>query len=129
MTLEEAKTAFAEDIYATETTGIQIVEIGEQYAKCSLAVNRSHHAAGGHVMGGAIFTLADFAFAVASNSGGQKTLTANSSITYLGQPKDNTLIAECTCLRNGRRTCTYEIYVLDGRGSRVAYITTNGMHV
>lgn len=65
-TLDEVRKLFKKDRFATES-GAVINEIGERYAKCSLKLSDSHRNALGAVMGGAIFTLADFAFAVAAN--------------------------------------------------------------
>lgn len=129
MTLEEARKYFSEDIYAMETTGIKIDDIGEDFSKCSIDVENRHMAVGNHVMGGAIYTLADFAFAVASNSGDSITFTTSSSITYLSQPKDMKLIAECHCIKDGRKTCYYETKITDGLGNIVACVTSNGMHI
>ena len=66
--LEEARAFFAGDRFATEN-GAVIDEIGEHYAICSMEITPHHLNAAGRVMGGAVFMLADFAFAVASNFG------------------------------------------------------------
>ena len=66
-TLEEARKIFSKDLYATELSGIEIDDIGKDYAKCSMKLTEKHKNAYGGIMGGAIYTLADFAFAVASN--------------------------------------------------------------
>ena len=129
MTLEEARKYFSEDIYAMETTGIKIDDIGEDFSKCSIDVENRHMAVGNHVMGGAIYTIEDFAFAVASNSGYSITFTTSSSITYLSQPKDKKLIAVCKCIKDGRKTCYYETKITDGMGNLVACVTANGMHI
>ena len=129
MTLEEAREFFIEDRYAMVTTGIKIDDIGEGYSVVSLDVDERHLAAGNHVMGGAIYTMGDFAFAVASNTPESLTMTTSSSITYLGQPKDRHLIAKCQCIKNGRRTCYYETTVTDSLGNLVAKISSNGMHL
>ena len=129
MTLEEARKYFIDDRYAMITTGIEIDEVGENFAKCSLNVEDRHMAVGNHVMGGAIYTLADFAFAVASNSGDSITFTTTSTITYLSQPKDMKLIATCECIRDGRKTCYFETKITDGLGNIVACVVANGMHI
>ena len=36
--LEEAREFFGGDLYATETTGIIIEEVGEHYARCSMEI-------------------------------------------------------------------------------------------
>ena len=129
MNTEEARKYFIRDRYAMITTGIEIDEARDNYSRCSLKVEDKHLAVNGHVMGGAIYTIADFAFAVASNSAEQLTMTSSSTISYLGQPKDGRLIAECQCIKNGRTTCCYETTVTDGQGNLVAHVMVNGVHI
>ncbi len=129
MTLEEAREFFANDKYATISTGITIDEIGEDYAICSFVTDERHMAAHGQVMGGTFFTLADFAFAVATNAPGKKTYTVSASINLLSQPKDKKVIADCRKIRDGRRTCIYETRVTDGAGNLCAVVINNGMHL
>ena len=78
--LEEARLFFAKDRFATEN-GAVIDEIGEHYAICSMEITPHHQNAAGRVMGGAVFMLADFAFAVASNFGNPPDVTATSQVT------------------------------------------------
>ena len=66
--LTTAREIFSHDIYATETTGIVIEEAEPGHAVCSFSIDKRHLNAHNRVMGGAIFTLADFAFAIAANS-------------------------------------------------------------
>lgn len=67
--LDRIREQFAKDRYATETTGIEITEVGENFARVELELDERHYNALGNVMGGVLFTMADFAFAVATNSG------------------------------------------------------------
>ena len=72
--LAELREFFSHDRYATSTTGIEILEAQDGYAKVGLAVHEGHMNAGNRVMGAVYYTMADFAFAVASNpdaGGGQ----------------------------------------------------------
>ena len=78
------------------------------------------------VQGGAIMTLADFAFAVAANHRKMNTVTLSSSITFLGVPKGKMLIAEANCVKEGRSTCCYRVEVKDELGNGVAEVTMNG---
>ncbi|HPF29903.1 MAG TPA: PaaI family thioesterase [Lachnospiraceae bacterium] len=126
---KRAQEVFAEDIFATKTTGIVIDQADVNYARCSLAISEKHLNANKSVMGGAIFTLADFAFAVASNSEGTSTVTLSSDIMYLGVAKGSTLIAETSCLKSGRKTCVMEIAITDELGTKVALVTTTGFRL
>lgn len=129
MTLEEARAIFAKDIYATETTGIRIDAVESDHAECSMKITEKHLAAHNGVMGGAIFTLADFCFAVASNADGRLTVTTSSMINYIGRAKGTVLVARCELVKSGSRTCLYTTTVRDELGNLVAQVTSNGMHV
>ena len=130
MTLEEARAFFSKDRYAAELTGIVIDEIGERYAKCSLEVDARHKNALGFLMGGVAYTLADYAFAVATKSGWQDvTVTTVSEISYFGPCKGGRLIGECRCLKDGKRVCFYRVDISDELGNPVASVSTSGTHL
>ncbi|MCR4611575.1 MAG: PaaI family thioesterase [Lachnospiraceae bacterium] len=129
MTLEDAREFFAQDRYATKATGIVIDEIKEGYSRVSLELKDHHKAAGDHVMGGVFYTIADFSFAVATNTPEHLTVTTNGNISYYSQPKDDRLIAECKVQKEGKRFCFYESTVSDGLGNTVAKVTFNGAHI
>lgn len=63
--------------------GVRLVEIGEGYARAQMTVTEAHVNGANVCQGGAIFTLADLAFAAAVNSGGLMTVGTSNSITYL----------------------------------------------
>ena len=128
-TLEDAKEYFAKDKYATVSTGIEILEVGENYAKCCFKIDERQANAVGHVMGGAIFTLADFVFAVTTNNKEKVTVTAMSSISYFNSPKGTILYGESRVKKEGKRTCFYEIDIYDDLGISVATVSTNGVHI
>ena len=128
--LESAREFFKGDRYAVEATGIEICEVGEKYAKCSLKIESRHRNAVGGVMGGVPFTLADFVFAVATNfKSDTVTVTAVSHICYLGTAKGDTLYGESRLIKDGRTACHYEISITDNLGNAVATVTTTGMHL
>lgn len=129
MTLEQARAFFKGDIYATEVTGIVIDDCGPNYAKCSLVVQPKHRNAANQVMGGVLFTLADFAFAVAANSGGTMTVTAVSQISFLSAARGSTLFAETRLIKDGKRSCFFQTDIVDDLGTLVATVTSSGMHL
>lgn len=124
-TLAEVRERFGKDRFATEN-GAVIEEIGDLYARCSLLLTQSHRNALGAVMGGASFTLADFAFAVAANWQNPGVVSLSSNITFLGAAKGQSLIAWARCVKDGRRTSYYRIDVEDELGNPVAAVTTTG---
>lgn len=125
--IEKVREMFKNDRYATET-GAVIDEIGDHYAKVSLTINEHHKNAVGGVMGGVYFTLADFAFAVASNWQKAGTVSINSDISFIGVPKSNKIIAETQLIKNGRSTCCYNVSVTDDIGTPVAMVKIIGFH-
>lgn len=127
-TLEEIKEIFARDRFATEN-GMSIDDASEHCAKCSLTLTDRHKNAMGGVMGGVHFTLADFAFAVASNQNGERTVALNTDISYIGAVKGSRLIAEAKLIKNGRSACFYIVDVTDDLGNLVAVVKCSGFHV
>lgn len=127
--IEQTRRFFQGDKYAVEVTGIEIDEADDCYSKCSLTLDERHRGAHGQVMGGVIFTLADFAFAVATNSSESFTATANSHINFLSSSKGKRLFAECRKIKEGRRLCFYEIEITDDLGAEIAVISTTGCHI
>ncbi len=127
-TLEQIRELFKTDRFATDT-GVEIVDAASGYARCRLEVRPEHKNAGGIVMGGVVFTLADLTFAVASNTGQPATITMDSSITYLSSTRGTVLYAESSCVKAGHKTCCYDITVTDDLGEKIAVVRSNGFRV
>lgn len=123
--IEKVREFFAKDRFATDN-GAVIEQVGENSATVSMEIKEHHRNAVGIVMGGAIFTLADFAFAVASNHEDPGTVSLSANITFLKASKGNKLIAKAECVRNGRTTCYYRVTVTDDTGALIAEVTTSG---
>jgi len=124
-----AQDTFKDDIYATEVTGIVIEKAVDGNSVCSLEIGEKHLNADRHVMGGAIFTLADLASAVAANVGELTTVSINSSISYLGVAKGKKLIAEGKTVKKGKTVTTVSVDIFDDLGTKVAYAVFTGMKV
>ncbi|MBR1851807.1 MAG: PaaI family thioesterase [Lachnospiraceae bacterium] len=125
--IEKVREMFRNDRYATET-GAVIDQIGDHYARVSLVLNEHHKNAVGGVMGGVYFTLADFAFAVASNWQKPGTVSITSDISFIGVPKSEKVIAETELIKNGRSTCCYNVRVTDDLGTPLAAVKIVGFH-
>lgn len=124
--LEEAKGIFYGDYYASQTTGIEILDADVGYARVGLKLDSRHMNAVGQVMGGVYFTLADYAFAIASNFRQPPTVTQTSQIVFLAPVKGEEIFAEAMQIRSGRTTCFYKIIITDSTGEQIAYVTTTG---
>ncbi len=117
---------FKNDLFVSQGLGAVIDEADYGYAKCSMTIEPRHCNALGIPMGGTIFTLADFAFAVASNQKGRDVVTQASQITFLKSAKGKHLTAVARQIKDGKRVCFYEITVSDELGTEVAFVTVNG---
>ena len=126
LSLDRVREIFGYDRFATEVTGIEIVDVAENYARCELAIDSRHRNAMGAVMGGAIFTLADFCFAVAANAQKLSVVSVSSNIVYLNAVRGERLIAEAHCLKSGRRNCFFRVTVTDELDTLVAEVTETG---
>ena len=123
--LEEAREFFYKDKFATGT-GITLDKITDDEAVCSLKIDDEHRNAYGGVMGGVIFTLADFAFAVMSNQIHQLTVAQQVSINYLSAPKGEVLTATARCKKTGRTSSIINIDVVDDTGRDIAQFIGTG---
>ena len=125
--LEEIRSRFQNDHFATDATGIVIDSAEPGKAVCSLVLEEKHMNENNVPMGGAVFTLADIACAVAANGYSEKkTVSQQASITFLSPAKGRRLVAEASCLRSGRTTALYTVDVRDELGTYVAPATMNG---
>jgi len=125
--LEKIRNRFKNDRFATNATGIVIDSAEPGKAVCSLTLEDRHMNDNNVPMGGAIFTLADFACAVAANGHSERnTVSQHVSITFLAPAKGGRLIAEASCLREGHTTALYAVDVKDELGTYVAHATMNG---
>ena len=124
-TIEEAKAYFKDDGFAS-ANGIVLDELDDEHALTSVVLTANHRNAFGGVMGGAIFTLADFAFAALSNQLHFGTVAQQISINYLSAPKGKKLIAKAVCRKNGRSSCIINVDVMDDLGRDIAQFVGTG---
>jgi len=109
-----------DDPYAN-ALGIKVLEIGEGYAKASLTVGENMLNFHGVAHGGLIASLADVAFAAASNSRNRKAVALALNISYRRPVKaGETLVAEAFEESLGERTALYKIVVRNSEGDLVA---------
>jgi acyl-CoA thioesterase len=109
----------AEDKFARHA-GIELVDAGLGRARASMKIEPFHFNGAGTVHGGAIFTLADFAFAVASNSHGILAMGISTSVNFVKAATSGTLYAEATELSKGPKLASYSVMITDDDGDVVA---------
>ena len=122
-TLEDIKAEFANDRFATQAAGCRVVEARAGYAVCEMPLADVHRNAMGNVMGGAIFTLADFALAICCNIGEEPTVSVDSNISFFRATKGTKLTATATCDKPGRHLGFYTVLVEDDLGKAIAKMT------
>ena len=128
--LEEAREMFSKDLYATKLSGITIEEVGENYAKCAMKLTEDHKNAYGGIMGGAIYTLADLAFAVASNfDKPASTVSLVGTATFLSMTRGSILYAEASLIKDGKTNCFSDVRVYDDLGRDIAVVSFTGAHL
>lgn len=109
-----------EDLYA-RSLGIELLELNPGYAKVGMRVKENMSNFHGITHGGAVFTLADSAFALASNSHGVSAVALTVSMDYLAMtvPGDY-LIAIAEEVQRSRKISNYNIQVLTREDKLVA---------
>ena len=113
------KEFFKNDRFASRC-GSELLEVSEGYAKARMQIENHHRNGINVVHGGAIFTLADLAFAAASNSHGTVAVAINASIWYVKAAMDGTLLAEAKEVSLNAKLATYAIEVTDDAGEIIA---------
>lgn len=121
-TLKEMLSA---DRFAAET-GVELLEISPGYAKARMKVTEKHLNARGVCQGGALFTLADLAFAAVANSRGRLTLSLNANITFLRAISEGYVYAEATETFNHGRVPFIEVRLVDEQQQLIAVLTSSG---
>lgn len=110
---------FEKDRFAREN-GIRVVEVRRGFTRTEMAVEPRHLNAVGILQGGALFTLADLAFAAASNSHGVAAVACQADITFLKAVRAGTLSATAEEIARTRRLSTCLIRVTDQDQNLVA---------
>jgi acyl-CoA thioesterase len=105
-----------QDRYA-QYLGVEICEWSEGYAKAKLELDRNHLNSVNTVHGGVLFSLADSAFSVASNSHGTVAVAIQVCISYFKAVSGGTLYAEAREVSRNPKLATYLIEVSDDTGS------------
>jgi acyl-CoA thioesterase len=103
-----------------ERSNIELLSVSPGQARAKMTLHPHHLNGHGTVQGGAIFTLADLAFAAACNSHGTVAVAINVSITFMKAGKTGTLWAEARELSRNFKLGSYTVEVKDDEGELVA---------
>lgn len=123
--MKTLKELLANDLFAAHA-GVELLEIRPGYARARMEITPHHLNAGGVCQGGALFTLADLAFAAVANSHKRLTLSLNANITFLRPALKGYVTAEATEVFSHQRVPFIEVRLTDEQGELVAILTSSG---
>jgi acyl-CoA thioesterase len=103
---------------------MKLVELSPGYAKIEMKLVPEHVNFNGLIFGGIIMSLADEAFAYATNSIITPNVASQFNIHFsAGAKVGDTLIAECKVIKSGKRVCISEMMIADQEGKLIARAT------
>lgn len=124
MTIKEF---FKKDLFALEA-GVELLEVGNGTARARMEIVPKHLNGGGVCQGGAIFTLADLAFAAATNSHAALTFSIQANIQFFKSESSGFLYAEAKEVFNQGRLTSAEVRVTNEAGELIALLNSMGYH-
>lgn len=116
---DDLKQVFKHDQYAAHSN-IELLTAGPGRATAKMVLQPRHLNALKTVHGGAIFTLADFTFAVACNSHGTLAVALEASIVFMKAATTGTLWAEAREMSKNFKVGLYVVEIKDDAGELVA---------
>lgn len=118
--MDKLKEFFREHDLFARHCGIELLDAGPGWARVRMEIRPFHFNGAGTVHGGAIFTLADFAFAVASNSRGQLAMGITTATSFVLAARSGMLYAEAQEIALNRRLGNYQVRVTDEQEQLIA---------
>ena len=115
---------FQKDRFAVHA-GVELLEVRQGYARARMLVTQEHLNGGGVCQGGALFTLADLAFAAAINSHLELTFSTSSNMTFVANVSQGYVYAEAHEVVNHPRMPYGEVRVTDETGRLLAVFTSS----
>lgn len=115
---------------AAHALGIALLGVGDNAATLQLTITPQHLNSHAICHGGVIFTLADCAFAYASNAGAEMAVAQANSITYLAPGRHgDTLTARAALVSRAGRTAIYDVTVTSASGDTIALLRAQARFV
>jgi acyl-CoA thioesterase len=123
----EIKEFFKGDHFAMDA-GVELLETGNGTARARMEILPKHLNGGGVCQGGAIFTLADLAFAAAVNSHAELTLSIQSDVRFFKAESKGYLYADAKEIFCHGRIAGAEVRITNEAGELVASLSGIGYH-
>ena len=103
-----------------KTLGIELLEVAPGRAVARMRLEKRHTNSLGIAHGGALFSLADFAFAVACNSHGRLSVAVNCSISFISAAHEGIVTAEAEEIAPHAKMAPYLVRIRNEAGEVVA---------
>lgn len=111
---------FSREDHFAHHCGIELLEAKPGRARAKMPIQDFHLNGAKTVHGGAIFSLADFTFAVAANSSGRLALAINATTQFIKSARDGELYAEAEEISVNRRLGNYQVKITDEQQNLIA---------
>ena len=118
--MKKVRQFFSDNDQFAKHAGLELLEVAKGYAKVKMPIQPYHLNGVKTVHGGAIFTLADFAFAAASNSHGRVAMGVNGTISYMKAVSAGTLFAEAQETSLNHKLGHYLVNIYDDQHELIA---------
>jgi len=109
-------------------SGVRLTDVGIGFAKAEMEISPYHLNGLGILHGGAIFTLADIAFAAACNSHGYPAVAVQVNISFFKAVQGGTMTASATEKHRNRKLSVYQIDVFDENEELIASMQGTAYH-
>jgi len=100
--------------------GMEVISVEKGRAKTRMEIKAHHKNGIGTVHGGAIFTLADLAFAAASNSADDIVTSISATMAFTKAATEGVLFAEAWEVSRSTKLVTYEARVTNASNEIIA---------
>ncbi|MBP5622982.1 MAG: PaaI family thioesterase [Thermoguttaceae bacterium] len=114
------------DRFICQTIGIKLVEAGVGKAIAELTIESKHLNGVGLCQGGVLFSLADYAWAAASNYNEESVVSLDVSISYCRSATSGRLVAEAREINRTRSTTVGDVVVRDEQGRTICLARARG---
>jgi acyl-CoA thioesterase len=102
------------------SNGMELRDVEDGYARTSMKLEKRHLNGVGVAQGGAIFTLADLAFAACCNSHGTIAVAVNVSISFVKAADEGMLFAEAREIAVSPKLSNCTVHVTNEAGELIA---------
>ena len=120
---------FNDNDHFAKENGMVITRLEEGASEAVLTASERHFNGVGIIMGGALFTLTDFAFAAGLNSFGFRAVGMNASTSFLKPGKGvpgAKFTARATLVSKTRRTAVFDVNVYDDENRLLTHSIMTG---